>query len=284
MTLMPKENIMNVSYIQSSPKFGDIEGNVADVVGRIKKLKTDLVVLPELFSTGYQFKSKKEARKLSETTDGYAIAELVKTSKETNTVICAGFCEKGGSTNHPQVYNSSVLITPQKGVVGVYRKTHLFWDEKKWFAESSNKFKVYIVKIGKVEVKIGMMICFDWYFPEVMRTLALKGAQIVCHPSNLVLPNCPDAMVTRSMENRVFSITANRVGSESRVSGKPLKFIGKSQITAPDGSILKRAPASCPSKKTSVGTVNIDLSMAKNKLVTSQNDLFKDRRVDLYFK
>lgn len=275
---------IRVSYIQTSPKFGDIEGNVTDAVGRIKKLDTDLVVLPELFSTGYQFKSKKEARQLSETTDGHAVSELVKTSKETGIVICAGFCERGGSTNHPQVYNSSVLITPKDGVVGVYRKTHLFWDEKKWFTESSNKFKVYDVKVGKVTVKVGMMICFDWYFPESMRTLALKGADIVCHPSNLVLPNCPEAMLTRCLENRVFAITANRVGVESRVKGKTLKFIGRSQITAPDGSALKKAPASCPSSKTSVGTVEIDIQEARNKLITPENNLFKDRRTDLYFK
>ena len=275
---------IRVSYIQTSPKFGDIEGNVTDAKVRIEKLKTDLVVLPELFSTGYQFKSKKEARKLSETIDGLAVTELIKTSRETGIIICAGFAEGGGSTNHPTVYNSSVLITPKDGVVGVYRKTHLFWDEKKWFSPSKNKFEVYNVKVGKVTVKIGMMICFDWYFPESMRTLALKGADIVCHPSNLVLPNCPEAMKTRCLENRVFAITANRVGVENRIKGKTLEFIGKSQITAPDGSVLKKAPASCPSSKTSVGTVEIDILEARNKLITPENNLFKDRRDDLYFK
>ncbi len=272
--------MLRVSYIQTSPKFGDIEGNVSGAVGRIKKLGTDLVVLPELFSTGYQFKSKVEAQKLSETVDGHAVSELVKTSKETGIIVCAGFAERGGSTNHPCVYNSSVLITPKDGVVGVYRKTHLFWDEKKWFSESKNKFKVYNVKVGRVSVKIGMMICFDWYFPEVMRTLALKGADIVCHPSNLVLPNCPEAMKTRSLENRVFAITANRVGVENRVKNKKLKFIGKSQITAPSGKVLKRAPGS----GVSTGTVKIDIKEARNKQITPENNLFSDRRKALYFK
>lgn len=276
--------MINVSYIQTSPKFGDIEGNVTDAVGRIKKLETDLVVLPELFSTGYQFKSKKEALKLSEEVSGETVSRLISLSRETVTVICAGFAERGGSTNHPSVYNSSVLITPKGGVVGVYRKTHLFWDEKKWFSISKNKYEIYNVKVGRTQVKIGMMICFDWYFPEVMRTLALKGADIICHPSNLVLPNCPEAMKTRSLENRVFAVTANRVGVESRIKGKTLKFIGSSQITAPDGKVLKKAPASCPSAKTSVGTVNIDISEARNKSVTPENDLFLDRKTDLYFK
>jgi len=80
------------------------------------------------------------------------------------------------------------------------------------------------------------MICFDWIFPEAMRTLALMGAQIVLHPANLVLPYCQDAMVTRCIENRVFEITANRIGVE-----RGLKFTGASQITAPGGIVLHRA-------------------------------------------
>jgi len=75
-----------------------------------------------------------------------------------------------------------------------------------------------------------MMICFDWFFPESARTLALKGAQLILHPSNLVMPYCQDAMITRSIENRVFSITSNRIGREGGYN-----FTGKSQIVSFDG-------------------------------------------------
>jgi predicted amidohydrolase len=84
-------------------------------------------------------------------------------------------------------------------------------------------------------VKVGMMICFDWIFPESARTLALKGAQIIAHPSNLVLSYCQQAMFTRAVENRVFTITANRTGTE--INGdKELYFTGKSVIVDTKGN------------------------------------------------
>jgi predicted amidohydrolase len=68
-------------------------------------------------------------------------------------------------------------------------------------------------------VKIGLMVCFDWVFPEVARSLALQGTDILCHPSNLVLAYCQQAMLTRCIENGVFAVTCNRFGSEDRPPG-----------------------------------------------------------------
>lgn len=260
---------MNAGFIQTHPKFGQIKENVEDAVRKIMALDADLVVLPELFSTGYQFRSKEEARKLSEGVDGYAAGRLSEAAKEKSIHIVAGFAEKAGK----RAYNSSMLIGP-RGVIGVYRKAHLFWDEKKIFSRGDTGFKVY--RAGGV--KVGMMICFDWIFPEVSRTLALQGAQVICQPSNLVLPYCPQAMITRSLENRVFSITANRVGSEERVRGKSLRFIGTSQIVAPDGSVLYRAAGD----GVEAAAMEIDPADALNKEITPVNNLFKDRRRDLF--
>jgi predicted amidohydrolase len=124
-----------------------------------------------------------------------------------------------------------------------------------------------------------MMVCFDWIFPESARTLALLGADIICHPSNLVLPYCPDAMVTRCIENRVFAITANRVGSESR-NKETLTFIGRSQVVDPKGKILHRAS----DKDEEANVVEIDPATARNKSLNRFNDLLKDRREKLYIK
>jgi len=126
--------------------------------------------------------------------------------------------------------------------------------------------------------KIGVMVCFDWFYPESARTLALKGADIICHPSNLVLPHCPDAMVTRSLENRVFSITANRIGVEARGGRKPLTYIGLSEIVDPCGSILHRAP----SDREDLHVVDIDPQTARDKSLNGYNNLFRDRRPDVY--
>jgi len=126
--------------------------------------------------------------------------------------------------------------------------------------------------------KIGMMICFDWIFPEVCRSLALKGAQIICQPANLVLPHCPLAMRVRSLENRIFTVTANRVGTEEK-EGEKLTFIGMSQILNTKGEILIQAG----SDKEEAMSVEIDLNDALDKKITDYNDVFADRRPEFYY-
>lgn len=261
---------MKAAFVQTSPVFGEVQKNVDRAVSKIEKLDAGLIVLPELYSTGYQFRSKKELLDLAEEVPaGYATKRLIEAAKAKGAYIVAGLAERAGR----KAYNSAVLVGP-KGLVGTYRKAHLFWDEKKIFTKGDTPFKVY--KAGKV--RVGIMICFDWLFPEAARTLALRGAEVICHPSNLVLPYCPQAMITRSLENRVFTITANRVGTEERVRGKSLRFIGTSQITAPNGEVLIRAG----SKKEETGVAEIDPAFAANKLITPLNDVFRDRRKDLF--
>ncbi|HBG46428.1 MAG TPA: acyltransferase [Deltaproteobacteria bacterium] len=261
---------MKVAFIQTSPEFGDVKANVEAAVKRITRLDAGLVVLPELFSTGYQFRNRSELLELAEEVPGgYAVKRLAEAAEAGKAFIVAGVAEREGR----KAYNSAVLVGP-RGHIGTYRKAHLFWDEKKIFTRGDTPFAVY--KAGNA--RIGMMICFDWLFPEAARTLALMGADIICHPSNLVLPYCPQAMITRSLENRVFTITANRVGTEDRVRGKKLAFIGTSQVTSPDGELLARAG------RTRAGScvVEIDPRRARSKLVTPVNDCLGDRRKDLF--
>jgi len=122
------------------------------------------------------------------------------------------------------------------------------------------------------------MICFDWFFPEAARCMALAGADILCHPANLVLPHAPNAMITRCLENRVFAVTADRVGSEERGNNERLTYIGSSQIVTPQGEVLVRAS----SDREEVRVVTIDPKEARRKTVNRYNHLFMDRRVDLY--
>lgn len=269
---------IKVGLIQTSPVFGEVSANVDDALRRLRLLAKKgarLVVLPELFNTGYQFKDRREAKALAEPLSkaGYTTGRLMEAAKEHKLYIVAGVAE----ISRQKVYNSSVLIGP-KGVIGVYRKAHLFYNEKRIFAPGNTPFKVYDIGGGKGGLRIGMMICFDWLFPEVSRKLALLGADIICHPSNLVLPNCPDAMVTRALENRVFTITANRVGVEARIKGSRLRFIGKSEIVSPTGSVLSRASTS----RAEARLKEIDTNEARDKRVTPVNDVFKDRRIELY--
>src|SRR5207302_2067138 len=194
---------------------------------RLSTVECDLMVLPELFNTGYQFVSVDEVRALAEEIPGGPTTErLRKLAAERRTHVVAGLAERAGN----RLFNSAVLVGPG-GLIGVYRKTHLFFEENLFFSPGDTGFPVF--DIGPA--RVGLMVCFDWFFPESARTLALKGAQVIAHPSNLVLPWAPEGMKIRSLENRVFSATADRVGSE-----RGLGFIGSSQVVAPNGELYFR--------------------------------------------
>jgi predicted amidohydrolase len=189
-------------------------------------------------------------------------------AKKQNTNLVFGIAERADD----KLFNSSVLVTA-RGECFVYRKLHLFDREKRLFSPGDKELEVF--DIG--EAKIGMMICFDWIFPEVARSLALKGADIICHPSNLILPHCQDAMVTRCLENRIFAITSNRTGTEKRRK-EELTFTGRSQIVDPKGRVLAQANAF----EEKLCIIEIDPFLAKDKKVTPNNHIFEDRRTDFY--
>lgn len=260
-----------VSVLQYRPDFLDVEGNLKRVVAMLTPLKTDLVVLPELAFTGYLFATREEVERVAESPpDGLVFTTLVALSMENDMSILYGFPEKEGGI----FYNSSVLINPD-GSYHVYRKVHLYNREKLWFEPGEEGFAVHQAKGG---VKIGQMICFDWSFPEAARSLALKGAQILCHPSNLVLPWAQEAMKTRSLENRVFSITSNRTGTEEN-GGISYYFTGKSQILGKTGEILIRLN----DDEEAVYTVVIDPNDALDKRISELNNAFSDRRPSMYY-
>ena len=257
---------MKVGFLQTFPIFGKKYENVERAISLIKRMDADLVVLPELFNTGYQFTSREEALALAEEIpDGETTQALIKLAKERRLFMVAGLAERENGT----CYNSAVLVSPQ-GFIGCYRKMNLFYKEKLWFAPGDGRVEVY--DIGAAT--IGIMICFDWFFPEVARALAVKGADIICHPANLVLPYCPQAMITRCIENRVFAITSNRIGTEHRTE-EALSFIGASQILGTKGEILYRAS---PDREETM-TIEINPHDARNKHITPVNHLFDERRI-----
>jgi beta-ureidopropionase len=256
--------VFKIGIVQNSPKFLKAAANVAACLRLMERLDADLWVLPELFSSGYNFKTKAEAAKCAEASSGGPLSQILQrwTAARRNAVV-AGFPEKAGA----RLFNSAMLV--QGADVSVYRKTHLFGNEKKFFKPGNTGFWVKPVR----GVKVGVMICFDWFFPESARALALKGAEIIAHPANLVLPWGPEGMKIRSLENRVFTATANRVGSE-----RGLRYIGQSQVVAPNGGLLARLGEAEPR----AFVVEVDPWTAKDKKVHPANDLFKDRRPSFY--
>ena len=255
--------LMRVGFLQNNPKILKVRENLDAALSLIRGKEADLWVFPEFFATGYTFKSKKEVAQVAEKVPGgLTTGVLLEFTRKRGCAVVAGLVESSGT----RFYNSCVLV--HRGKVSVYRKTHLFGNEKKFFTPGDSGFKVQDVS----GTKVGMMICFDWFFPEAARTLALKGAEIIAHPSNLVLPWGPEAMKIRSLENRVFTVTANRTGAE-----RGLRFIGQSQVVSSKGQVLKRA-----GREEAAASVLIEPALARDKKVTPLNDLFRDRRPRRY--
>ncbi|MBN1786340.1 MAG: acyltransferase [Candidatus Methanofastidiosa archaeon] len=256
---------MKIGYIQMEPAFLDREANLDHAAEMLEKAKdADIIVLPELFNTGYNFQGKKEVNALAEDAEtGVTSTLLQEIAKENDQYIAAGYAERIGD----KIYNSQLLVGPG-GFINSYQKVHLFCNEKKFFEPGKS---IGVIDLG--EARVGQMVCFDWFFPECMRTLMLKGADIILHSANLVLPYCPNSMVTRCLENRVFAVTCNRIGEEHG-----LGFIGMSQITATDGGIMHRAPES--SEETWIEEVNPLL--ARNKDMNELNNIIRDRAVGAY--
>jgi predicted amidohydrolase len=250
---------MRAGFIQMNPRFLRLEENVDRALHLLERSRADLMVLPELFNTGYNFSSRRQIEKVAERIpSGYTSQKLLEVSRDRDMTIVAGLAERRGTS----LYNSAVVA--RHGRAFTYRKVHLFFKEKKFF-KPGNEFKVF--------GDLGVMICFDWFFPESARTLMLKGAKIIAHPSNLVLPFCPHAMKTRCIENRVFAVTADRIGRE-----RDLKYIGRSEIVDTKGRILYCAS----SNREEVVVRKIDLRDASSKRMTRLNDIILDRRPEVY--
>ncbi len=259
---------MRVGFLQLRVKFGEVKANVKKAVTLLGRVQDSTIVLPELFNTGYLFKNKRELNSLAEPlSKSYTVSEMKKVAKKRNLHLIFGMAEKKGRS----VYNSAVFVSP-KGKVEVYQKVHLF-DREKLFFTPGKALKM----VRTPEAKIGVMVCFDWIMPEVARSLSLKGAGIIAHPANLVLPWGQEAMKLRCIENRVFGITANRIGTERRGTLN-LTFTGGSQIVNPAGEVLVTAG----DRSESLKVIEIDVAEAEDKHITPANDLFADRFPGLY--
>lgn len=257
---------LTTGILQFAPELENIEGNIQEIDNLLAKSPAaNLWVLPELASSGYNFTSHAQAMACSEQLHrSQFIDYLVQKAKSLKTLFVSGINERECN----KLYNSSVLVGPD-GIIGSYRKLHLFNREKEFFQPGNKGLPVFETPYGK----IGMLICFDWMFPEAWRILALKGAQFICHPSNLVLPYCQKAMPGYALTNQIYIATTNRVGREG-----DLEFTGQSVLVSPEGEYLLQGSKASEE----IMTHEIDLSRSLNKQMTPFNHAFEDRREDVY--
>ncbi len=265
------DSIHRIAALQTDPAFGAVTANLDAVEQAIAGVRASLLVLPELFATGYSFVDRAELLDLAEPFEGGETTERMKAwSLATGGVIVAGFPERDGD----KVYNAAAVVAEGE-LVDCYRKIHLFGFEHEIYEPGDRPFAVH----ERGGLRVGTMICFDWMYPEAARTLALRGADVIAHPSNLVLPGwCQQAMLVRALENRVYTVTANRFGTEHRPPRPALHFTGTSRIANPRGEAVTDAPA--------VGVTLIDANAetvySRDKQVPSGNDILAERRPAFY--
>ena len=261
--------MLRVGFFQFAPKFGEVETNLSKIVSALRNAEADIIVLPELAFTGYFFQDRSELASLAEDpAKSPTVSSLIALCRDRDLFLVTGFAERSAD----KIFNSALLVGGD-GILHTYRKLHLFNTEREYFDPGDTPLET----IELCGARIGIMVCFDWIFPEVARVLALQGADLLCHPSNLVLTYCQQAMLTRCLENSVFAVTANRFGSDIRPRGT-LTFTGQSQMAAPDGELVYRAK---PGEE-ELYIAEIDVRKARDKWMTQRNELLEDRRPEYY--
>jgi 5-aminopentanamidase len=265
---------MRVAVAQIDPKLAEKERNLDACLARLDEAVAqgaELLVLPECAISGYMFESAEEALPYAEEIPGPSTEALEDACRRTGAHVVCGLLERDGDRLH----NAAVLVGPD-GLIGSYRKTHLPFLGVDRFVTPGDDLPVWDTPLGR----IGIEICYDLRFPEVTRTLALRGADIVCHPTNFpVAASVQTELITvaRAAENRIFLLTANRCGQE-----RWAEFCGHSQIVDPYGTRLaETGPAD---EVLLVADVDIEKARDKDYVVPGEYELylFGHRRPELY--
>jgi predicted amidohydrolase len=258
--------MLKTAIIQFQPKFADIHSNIQLVQSFLEKSQdAELVILPELANTGYNFENRAQAMALANLPEKSEYVEMLnEQAKKNDQIIVTGFCEISGE----QLFNTSLLIT-KNGIVGKYRKVHLFMNEKSIFEPGNLGFPVFDVN----GFKMGMLICFDYLFAEAWRIMTLKGAEIIAHPSNLITENALRVVPAQAVMNRIFIITANRTGTE-----RDITFNGNSFAVDPSGNIINRASGDADE----ILSFEIEIDKARDKFITPLNHVLEDRFPEKY--
>jgi len=270
-----KDNV-KIAAVQMDPKLKKKEENMEKIQLKAKDAAgegAELIVFPECALTGYMFNSRKEALTCAETVPGPATERLTALCHQLDVHVVVGLLEVDGD----RCFNVAVLVGPQ-GLVGKYRKTHLpFLGVDRFLDHGDKPFQVYRTPVGN----IGMYICYDCNFPETARIMALQGADILALPTNW-----PDGrgnislyvINTRALENRVFMVAVDRVGTE-----RGSKFLGMSKIVNPPGNTL--AEGSRENEEILYAEVSLAEARQKHFVIKPgefELDVIGDRRPELY--
>ena len=269
-------NVFTIAGVQMDVAIGQKEKNLARMAEALNEAMgagARLVVFPECALTGYCFESKAEAMPHAEAIPGPATHHLAELCSEHGCFAVFGLIERAGD----DLFNACALVGPE-GLLGSYRKVHLPYLGLDMFTTPGDRgFQVHTAG----PARIGMSICYDGSFPEAARSLALDGADIICLPTNWPPGSeCTASFVinTRALENNVYYVAVNRVGTE-----RGFRFIGGSRICHPGGRTLAEAAH----ENEAIIHAEVDLAVARDKHLVRvpgkhEIDRFKDRRPEMY--
>jgi predicted amidohydrolase len=273
---MPDHREMTrVTCCQIPLHIGDTTGNLTTARTAIEEAAREgaqIVVLPELASSGYVFADRTELASLAERPDGPSVTAWANLAEAFGLTIVAGFPEDAGE----KIYNSAAVVDPT-GLRGVYRKTHL-WDTENAVFDRADGLPL---QVDTEHGRIAVMICYDVEFPEWVRAVALAGADLLCVPVNWPLLPRPEGERPTEMVrvlagagiNRMPIAVCDRIARERDVD-----WIGGSVITDADGY-----PAAI-AQYGHAGNISADLDLAQSrvKAFNAHNDVHGDRRTALY--
>jgi omega-amidase len=226
----------------------ELEENVRRITDGTRQLQVDLLILPELCTSGYLL-NREQAERLAIELPGEGIEPFEDLAKHLGAWVIAGVIEKSGES----LYNTALVVGPN-GWVGKQRKIHLTTLESPIF-QRGTELETFDMRSNT----LGIVTCFDSWFPEACRNLSRRGAQLLCQPAAFGGPQTLEIMRVRSMENHVFSATANRIGRET-TADLTVDFRGESQIVDCHGRVL----ATAGSDEGAI-VAEVDLASAKDK-------------------
>lgn len=258
---MTPSKTLRLTVIQEAPGSRDLERNISRIrEGIAAACETDLIVFPELFLSGYQTRALAE---IALQRDDPRIASLADCCRTTSTALLTGYVEVG-----PGGFFDSYLAIDRDGTVNEpIRKTHLFGAEREAFLSGD-----VLAPVTLCDTKIGVLNCFELEFPEVSRTLVLRGAELLVAGSANMHPYERDHLIaatSRALENRVPLAYANRIGAESGH-----RFCGSSRIVDRDGTVL----AALDSVETGSVTADVEVDLRS----AGATDMLGQRRPELY--
>ena len=267
---------VTIAAVQLHVDFADRGSNLRRMLFFLEQSASEgarLTVFPECALTGYCFDSLDEARPHAEPIPGPSTEKMAEACHRLGCHVVYGLLESDGQ----RLFNACVLVGPQ-GVVGSYRKVHLpFLGVDRFTTPGDRPFAVH--EAGGI--RTGMNICYDGSFPEAARVMTLEGADLIVLPTNW--PPGSECMAsctvnTRAMENHIYYLAVNRVGTE-----RGFRFIGMSKICAPGGSVLAEAMH----ENEALLYAQVDVDKARNKHLVRvpklhEIDRIKDRRPEMY--